>query len=208
LARAEFERRFHAMPELKHAELIEGIVFMGSPVRARKHGGPHAAISLWLGTYWAATPGVMVFDKATVRLDPENEVQPDLALMIDPDRGGQARFSEDDYIDGPPELVVEIASSSASLDLNAKLQAYLRNGVREYLTWRVLDQAVDWRILRNDQYDLIAPDDRGFLHGQVFPGLWLDPSALLEGDLPALLEALRLGLTSPDHAAFVARLRG
>jgi Uma2 family endonuclease len=208
LNRDEFERRYDAMPELKHAELVEGIVYMGSPVRARKHGGPHAAINLWLGTYWAVTPGVLVFDNATVRLDPDNEFQPDLTLLIDPAGGGQARFSEDDYIEGAPELVIEIASSSVSLDLNAKLQAYLRNGVREYLTWRVLDQAIDWRILRDDRYNPIEPDGRGLLRGEVFPGLWLNPSALLRGDLPALLDALRPGLASPEHDAFVNRLRG
>jgi Uma2 family endonuclease len=206
LTRAEFERRYDAMPELKKAELIEGVVYVGSPVRARKHGGPHADMIVWLGTYRASTAGILVFDNASVRLD--LEPQPDVALMIDPDRGGQARISNGDSIEGAPELVVEIASSSVSLDLNAKLQVYRRSNVREYLTWRVLDGAIDWRVLRDDRYELIPADDRGRLRSTVFPGLWLDPSALLRGDLTAVLAALGTGLADPEHAAFVDRLRG
>jgi Uma2 family endonuclease len=207
LTRAEFERRYEAMPDLKKAELIEGVVYMGSPVRARKRGGPHAAIITWLGSFWAATPGVLVFDNATIRLDLDNEPQPDVALLIDPARGGQARISDDDYIEGAPELVVEIASSSVSFDLHDKLRVYRRNGVREYLTWRVLDDALDWRILREGQYEPLTPDDRGRLRSEVFPGLWLDPAALLRGDLNAVLAALGAGTASPEHAAFVDRLR-
>ncbi|MEW4570678.1 Uma2 family endonuclease [Tautonia sp. JC769] len=208
LTRAEFERRYDAMPELKKAELIEGVVYMGSPVRLRNHGRPHSHLVTWLGTYEAATQGVLVADNATVRLDLDNEPQPDILLMIDPSRGGQARISDDDYIEGAPELVVEIASSSVSLDLNAKLQVYRRSNVREYLTWRVLDGAIDWRVLRDDRYELIPADDRGRLRSTVFPGLWLDPSALLRGDLTAVLAALGAGLADPEHAAFVDRLRG
>lgn len=208
LTRAEFERRYDAMPELKKAELIEGVVYMGSPVRLRNHGRPHSHLVTWLGTYEAATRGVIVADNATVRLDLDNEPQPDILLMIDPARGGQARISDDDYIEGAPELVVEIASSSVSLDLNAKLNVYRRSNVREYLTWRVLDGAIDWRVLQDDRYELIPADELGRLRSTVFPGLWLDPSALLRGDLNAVLAALGVGLASPEHAAFVDRLRG
>ncbi|WP_169977513.1 Uma2 family endonuclease [Tautonia rosea] len=208
LTRAEFERRYDAMPELKKAELIEGVVYMGSPVRLRNHGRPHSHLVTWLGTYEAATQGVFVADNATVRLDLDNEPQPDILLMIDPARGGQARISDDDYIEGAPELVVEIASSSVSLDLNAKLNVYRRSNVREYLTWRVLDGAIDWRVLQDDRYELISADEQGRLRSAVFPGLWLDPSALLRGDLNAVLAALGAGLASPEHAAFVDRLRG
>ena len=122
LSRAEFERRYEAMPELKKAELIEGVVYMPSPVRLRRHGRPHFDLITWLGTYKAATPGVIGADNASARLDLDNEPQPDAVLFIDPAKGGQARISPDDYVEGAPELVAEVASSSVSYDLNDQAQ--------------------------------------------------------------------------------------
>ncbi len=131
LTRAKFEQRYAAMPQVKKAELIEGTVYMASPLRAKAHGKPHIHIMTWLGTYEAATPGVEALDNATVRLDANNEPQPDALLRIE--QGGQSTISDDDYIEGAPELIVEIAASSASLDLHEKLNVYRRNQVQEYL---------------------------------------------------------------------------
>src|SRR5208337_5501936 len=114
LTRAEFERRYDAMPELNKAELIEGEVYMPSRVRYEQHGHPHTRLVTWLGNYETDTPGVEAGDNASIRLDLDNEPQPDAFLIIRPERGGQARISEDDYIEGAPELVAEVASSSAS----------------------------------------------------------------------------------------------
>ncbi len=150
LTRKEFERRYHAMPHVKKAELVEGMVFMASPLRAKGHGKPHAQIMTWLGTYEAATPGVEVLDNPTVRLDADNEPQPDALLRLE--EGGTSTISTDDYVEGPPELIVEIAASSASLDLGDKRHVYRRNQVREYLVWRVYDQALDWFYLQEGQY--------------------------------------------------------
>src|SRR3989442_5306630 len=104
LSRSEFERRYEAMPQLKKAELIEGVVYMPSPVRFRRHSRPHADFITWLGFYRAHTPGVEAADNSTARLDLDNEPQPDAILLIDPAYGGQARISEDDYIESAPEL--------------------------------------------------------------------------------------------------------
>jgi Uma2 family endonuclease len=206
LTREEFERRYEAMPHLKKAELIEGVVYMPSPVRLAAHGSPHVDLATWLGVYKAATPGVVAGDNATVRLDEQNEPQPDLHLMIDPRCGGQAAVSEDDYVESAPELVAEIASSSASYDLHVKMEAYRRNGVREYIVWRVLDEELDWFVLRQTAYERLLPDKRGWLCSEVFPGLWLDVAALLAGDLPRVLTVVQQGTASPDHAAFLRRL--
>ncbi len=208
LTRDEFERRYAAMPSLKKAELIEGVVYMPSPVRVRRHGGPHAKVITWLGNYEAKTPGVEVADNATARLDLENEPQPDAMLYIAPELGGQVRITPDDYIEAAPELVAEVASSSASYDLNTKLDAYRRNGVQEYIVWRVLDQQIDWFVLRGGRYERLEPDDRGVVRSQVFPGLWLDTAALLRGDLAGTLQVLDEGLATAGHAGFVTRLSG
>ncbi|WP_435009307.1 Uma2 family endonuclease [Tundrisphaera lichenicola] len=208
LTREEFERRFDAMPGLKKAELIEGVVYMSSPVRLNRHASPHAALIGWLMFYWAHTPGVIVGDNATVRLDGDNMPQPDAAMLIEPARGGQATLSEDDYVEGAPELVVEIAASTASIDLNTKLRVYRRNNVREYLVWRVLDRAIDWFVLRQGEYDRLPIGPDGLLRSEVFPGLWLDPTALISSDLVKALDALQLGIASPAHADFLDRLRG
>ena len=207
LTRSEFERRYEARPELKKAELIEGVVHVPSPTRSASHARPHAAALLWLGTYALATPGVQVNDNPTVRLDLDNEPQPDAALLIDPDAGGQARVSADDYVEGAPELVAEIAASSASYDLHDKLHACRRNGVREYLVWRTLDRRFDWFELAAGVYRPRRPDGSGLVRSRVFPGLRLAVDALLRGDLPAVVEAQQQALGEPAHAAFVRRLR-
>lgn len=207
LTRPEFERRYAAMPQLHKAELIEGVVHMPSPVRFRRHGRPQVHLIAWLAQYEAGTPGVMTGDNSTTRLDMDNEPQPDALLLIDPALGGQARISEDDYIETAPELVAEVASSSVSIDLHAKFRVYQRSGVREYLVLRVLDQAVDWFVLRTGQYERLEPDEQGLLRSAVFPGLWLDATALFRSDLAAVLATVQHGLVSPEHAAFVARLQ-
>ena len=204
LTRVEFERRYERMPHLKKAELVEGIVYMPSPVRVRKHGKPHVRLAMWLGTYAEETPGVECADNSTVRLDLDNEPQPDLVLFRLPEKGGQARISEDDYLEGAPELAVEIVGSSAAYDLHQKKGAYRRNGVREYLAWITGENRLLWWELKEGEYQEMAPKADGLLKSGVFPGLWLDAAALLRGDMKAVLAALRDGLASADHAAFVA----
>ena len=206
LTRAEFERRYDAMPELNKAELIEGEVYMPSPVRYEQHGHPHTRLVTWLGNYETDTPGVEAGDNASIRLDLDNEPQPDAFLIIRPERGGQARISEDDYIEGAPELVAEVASSSASYDLGKKLNAHRRNGVREYIVWRVLDRKVDWLVNREGRFEPMRPAADGILRSTVFPGLWLDPAALMRGDVNAVFAMVQQGLNSPEHTDFVARL--
>jgi len=208
LTRDEFERRYQAMPELKKAEFIEGVVYMPSPVRVRRHARPHARIITWLGHYEASTPGVEVADNATARLDLDNEPQPDAILYVAPERGGQVRISPDDYVESAPDLVVEVASSSVSFDLNTKLHVYRRSGVGEYIVWRVQDGQFDWFVLRGGAYERLVADSRGVLRSEQFPGLWLNAEALLQGDLAATLRTLDEGLGTAEHAAFLARLGG
>ena len=174
LTRAEFERRYDAMPNLKNAELINGMVYLRLRTRHRQHGAPHAKAAGWLGNYAGFTPGVEAGNSAHVRLDEKNMPQPDALLFIQPEHGGQARIDEDDYIDGPPEFVAEVTSSSVSYDLYDKLHVYRRHGVREYIVWRVLDREIDWFVNREGVYLPLATSPDGVLRSTVFPGLWLD----------------------------------
>jgi Uma2 family endonuclease len=206
LTRAEFERRYDAMPGLKKAELIEGEVYMPSPVRHGRHSHPHSRVVTWLGNYETSTPGVQAGDNGSIRLDVDNEPQPDGYLMIRPERGGQAGISEDDYIEGAPELVAEVASSSASYDLGRKLNAYRRNGVREYVVWRVRDGQVDWFVNREGRFEPLTQPADGILRSEIFPGLWLDPAALVCDDQVRVAAVLQQGLNSPEHATFIERL--
>ena len=209
LTRAEFERRFDATPNLKKAELIEGIVYMPPPVSFHYHGAPHADLLALLGTYRAATPGVRAGDNGSIRLDLDNMPQPDAFLIVSPDQGGQAAIDEDDYIVGAPEWIGEISATSASYDLHQKLNVYRRAGVREYLVWRTFDREIDYFVLREGRYDRLPPQAapaRGY-RSEIFPGLWLDTEALLAGDLAAALRTLQAGIASPDHAAVAAALQ-
>jgi Uma2 family endonuclease len=201
LTRIEFERRYYAMPQQKKAELIEGIVYMASPLRIKSHGKPHAYIMGWLVAYEAATPGVEVADNTTVIIDVDNEPQPDALLRIE--TGGQSQITEDDYVEGAPELIVEIAASSASYDLHAKLNVYRRNQVQEYLVWRVYDRQFDWFRLNKGEYFQLEPNPEGIICSQMFPGLWLDKTALLAGDLAKVLAVLQAGVSTAEHQGFV-----
>ena len=205
LTRAEFERRYETMPQVKKAELIEGEVHMPSPVKVT-HGKPHAQMMTWLGLYCASTPGVDLYDNVTIRLDMDNEVQPDALLRLEPAAGGRSRISEDDYVEGPPELIVEVAGSSAAIDLHAKMNVYRRNGVPEYLVWQVYDRRVDWFELREEVYAPKPLSEGGVLHSDIFPGLRLAAQALLGGDLAGVLAELQSGIGSPEHGAFVRQL--
>ncbi len=207
LTRQEFEHRYAAQSDIKKAELIEGVVHMPSPVHFAGHAEPHVAILTWLGTYCAFTPGVRAADNATIRLDLDNEPQPDALLRIEPQAGGRSRLSEDDYVEGAPELIIEIAASSATYDLHDKLRAYRRNGVQEYLVWRVYEEQLDWFVLMDDEYRPLTPGPSGLLHSQVFPGLRLAVDALLAGDVARVLAELQTGVGTPEHATFVERLQ-
>jgi Uma2 family endonuclease len=205
LTQAEFERRYEAMPHLNRAELIEGVVYMPSPVSTEEHGSPHFDLVGWLALYRSQTPGVQGGDNATLRLDLDNEPQPDAFLRILPEYGGQSRTCAG-YVEGAPELVAEVAATSASYDLHDKLNVYRRNGVLEYLVWRVWDQAINWFVLREGRYQPLPLTAAGLYRSEVFAGLWLDVTALLAGNLGRVLQVLQEGLQSPEHAEFVSRL--
>jgi Uma2 family endonuclease len=206
LTRAEFERRYDAMPSVKKAELVDGTVFMSSPVRIENHAEPNSAVNGILFLYAAMTPGVKSGENGTTRLDAENEVQPDAYLRVTAECGGQSVVSEDDYLEGAPELIVEIAASSASYDLHGKREAYRRSGVREYVVWRALEGELDWFRLRDGNYEKVSPDAAGVIRSEAFPGLHLAVAALLAGEMAQVLETLNAGLATAEHRSFVETL--
>jgi Uma2 family endonuclease len=204
LSRPEFERRYAAMPRVKKAELIEGVVFMPAPV-SHAHAHAHSDLIGWLSYYRAYTPGIDSGNNGTLRLDLDNEPQPDAYLRIR-EPHGQSRIDADGYVEGAPELVAEVAVSRVSIDMHQKFNVYRRNGVKEYVVWRVEDQAIDWFILRGGQYDPLALAG-GLYKSEALPGLWLNPPGLIAGDLAQVFQVVQQGIASPEHAAFVARLR-
>ena len=187
LTREEFHRRYLCRPDIKKAELIEGVVYVASPVKFVGHGEEHAFMGHWLSHYRLTTGGLRVGDNSTVLLEGENEPQPDLFAFRE---GGQARVNEDNYVEGGPDLAIEIAASSASYDLHDKKDVYARNGVQEYIVWQVYEKRIDWWVLRRGKYVSLKPDDRGVIHSQVFPGLRLNVPAMLAGDMAAVLAEL------------------
>ncbi|HYO26510.1 MAG TPA: Uma2 family endonuclease [Lacipirellulaceae bacterium] len=206
LTRAEFERRYIAMPQVKHAELIEGIVYTPSPVRLAHHGEPHARLIGWISHFVAKTPGIRCGDNATSRLDEDNEPQPDVMLLLPAGAGSSAVVDADGFVSGAPDLVCEVAASSVSIDMHAKLNAYRRNGVREYLVWRVEDGAIDWFELVDGRYVALPVDEGGVVRSRLFPGLWLDLPAMLRGDLAAVFFAVEQGTSTAEHGALKDRI--
>ena len=200
LTRKEFFRRWEAMPKLRRAELIEGVVYMAAAVRLPQHARPHGWLFNLLSTY-AMRTGVDFGDNAIVQLDPTNAPQPDVCLFLPRQLGGLASVNAEGYLEGPPDLVAEVAASTTSIDMHEKFHVYRRNKVREYIVWRVLDGAVDWFLLGDDGYAPLLPDG-GRFKSRVFPGLWLDPAALLAYGSVRLHAALEEGMNTPEYAEF------
>ena len=206
LTREEFHRRYEAMPENVKAELIKGVVYMSSPVRVSKHGKPHAKMMVFLGVYYANTPGTDLSDNVTYIVSDHYEPQPDAVLRIDENHGGKSWVNENDYLEGAPELVVEIASSTASYDLHDKLEIYEQKGVQEYIVWRVLDEQIDWFSLKNSKYERLATNKQGIIESKVFAGLRLNVQAMLKDNLQKVLSDLQKGLQSKKYKDFVEQL--
>lgn len=207
LTAEEFERRYDAMPDLRKAELINGVVYMASPVSFEAHAVPHFDFIGWLGLYRMATLGIRGGDNSTLRLPLRNRPQPDACLIILPQFGGQVRIDRDGYIVGGPEFAGEIAATSANYDLHDKLEVYRANDVQEYVVWRVFDRVIDWFILRNGQYERLPLSPSGIYQSEVLPGLWLDPAALITGDMARVAQVVQQGIASAEHAAFLVRLQ-
>lgn len=203
LSRDEFLRRWDAMPELKRAELIDGIVRLPSPVSAA-HSLPQSLLDYWLGHYVSFAEGCEAYAAGTWLMGPGSLPQPDLALCISPERGGQSSI-EGGYSSGAPELIVEVTNTTVTKDHGAKLQLYERSGVREYVTVRPRLRQVVWRELHRRKFQ-VTPGDQGWYKSRIFPGLWLDPSALWTANRKALAAAVQLGTAESAHAAFVRQL--
>jgi Uma2 family endonuclease len=198
----EFHRRYQQSPEGERWELIGGKVYMASPL-SLTHSDYDEEIGFALGLYRRSTPGVQVLRGATTILGEESEPQPDLGLRIRPEHGGRSR-SVDDYVEGPPELLVEIAHSTRALDLHEKRADYERAGVREYLVVCTEERELHWFNFQTARP--LRPDRAGVYRSKVFPGLWIAGRALLNLDSAGVAEVVRQGIDSPAHAAFVRRL--
>ncbi len=204
LHRAEFHERYEATPPGFRAELIGGVVVMPSPV-GEDHADYSANAIFWLSYFRHRTPGVQVLDNGSVAIDDLSEVQPDALLRILPDHGGRTQ-KLGKIIAGGPELIVEVSHSSRSIDLGAKLADFERAGTPEYIVLAIDPDEVFWHVLRDGRLVRVPPDPDGLHRSAMFPGLWLDPAALLADDGPALVATLERGLATAEHAAFVARL--
>lgn len=206
-----FHHRYEAMPKGTRAELIGGVVYLHSPAKwlkrlKRQHGRSSGWVIGWLLAYEEATPGTETYDKASNLMGPESEPQPDACLLISPAHGGQTS-EKDEWIVGAPELIVEVALSSESLDLHSKKSDYEKAGVREYIVVALRQQRVHWFVKRDEVLTEVPGDSAGVYRSEVFPGLWLDGGALLRGDMARVRAMLAAGLATPEHTAFVARLQ-
>jgi Uma2 family endonuclease len=201
-----FHARYAAMPESVWAELIEGVVYILPRVKA-SHGQLSAALIYWLGVYHAATPGTDALCHATTILGNYSEVHPDACLLVLPEYGGQTYDDEEDFLTGPPELVAEVAMTEADCDLHAKRRDYERAGVCEYVVLVIQEKRIIWLVRRGDGFRPLEPGANGVFRSEFFSGLWLDAAAILRRDTLRVQEVLRQGLASPEHKAFVDKLR-
>ena len=184
----EFMWRWEQIPDLKHAELIEGVVYLASPV-SLPHGTYVALFIEWLGRYkFGVKSGLRTASDATLLLN-GSAFQPDIALFR-PSRGKSATK----YLEELPDLVVEVSYSSRSYDLGTKLAAYRSAGVREYITVLLEEQRVEWRVLSGTRYRLLPMPKDQILRSPHLAGLWLDTQALFPPDEERLFAGVELGL--------------
>jgi hypothetical protein len=197
-----FHALYQAMPPGTKAELIEGVVYMPSPVGSA-HGRSQVPLIMWLGYYAEITPGVEVLDNATTILGWKSEPQPDGLLRILPAHGGRTR-DEGGYVHGAPELIAEVAKATRFVDLGPKLRDYEQAGVLEYVVRAIDPDELFW--FRQAQGTLVQQPfaSDGLYHSTAFPGLWLDPIALLSGDTRRLRAVVDMGCATAEHAAFLA----
>jgi hypothetical protein len=199
-----FHARYEAMPPATRAELINGVVFMPDPF-GFGHAAAKPPVIVWIDYYREQTPVLEVLANVSTVLGPKSEVQPDVLLLILPEFGGQARIPKE-WVWGPPELVAEVAEETRYVDLGPKFEDYERAGVREYVVRALEPDEVYWFVLRNGRFEELPPGPDGIYRSEVFPGLWLDPQALLRCDTRRLRAVVDLGCATPEHAEFVARL--
>jgi Uma2 family endonuclease len=199
-----FHALYEAMPPGTRAELIDGVVYMPSPV-GLKHGEAQVPVLVWLSYYAEQAPGLQVMDNASTILGWKSEPQPDGLLRILPEWGGRS-WDEGGFVHGAPELVAEVSKATRYVDLGPKKADYERAGVQEYVVRAIDPDEVFW--FGQEQGELVQRPigDDGLYRSTVFPGLWLDPVALLRGDTRRLRAVVDLGCATPEQAAFVAGL--
>ncbi len=203
MLREDFHVRYSRTADPFRAELIGGTVYVSPPSRALHALGFTPLLTL-CGLYESRTPGVESGAEATIQLGPDSEPQPDIFVPIRPEYGGQSGNSSDGYITGAPELLIEIAHSSRSIDLHAKRDDYQRYGVHEYLVVCVEERRIRWfDLAANTTID--TPGD-GILRVRKFPGLWIDESAFFARDFGRLIAVLEQGLATVEHTAFAKQL--
>lgn len=200
LTRADFERRYNLRSDIQKAELIEGVVYVAPPVSPR-HGIRHGDIMAWIGFYRSATPGVWVADNVSLRLDLDNDPQPDACVWLDEREIGE--IEEGKFLEVDPCFIIEVASSSAAYDLHDKKHVYRRNGVQEYLVLLAHEKECRWFFLESGEYVEGKPTEQGVYQSRVLPGLWLDCVQFWAGNLFGVLQVLQKGLDSPEHQAFI-----
>ena len=206
ITQKEFHARYAIMPDNMKAELVGGVVYMQSSLK-RSHGRSHSLLMHWLGCYAVETPGVEAYDNTTAILGEDSELQPDACLIVSPEKGGQMRFTPDDYLQGAPEFVGEIASSSESFDLHSKKRDYERAGVKEYLVVALRQQKLVWFVNRTGTFEELSRESDGSYHSQCFPGLWLDPTAFATLDGKGVIRVLNMGMATEEHAVFDQKLQ-
>jgi Uma2 family endonuclease len=187
---AEYWRRYCATSDKLKSERINGKVYIMSPLRAVYHGNPHLLLAQWIATFAMHDPTLIGSDNATVRMNADNDPQPDLCLLR---VNGQTRFDDEGYILGAPELIVEVAGSSASYDFREKRDVYEAAGVGEYLVFETIEGRIEWWRADNGRFVDISQVD-GIYKSVLFPGLWLDAEALRAANALKLIQTLEQGM--------------
>ncbi len=203
LSRAEFDQ----LGECRGLERLNGrLCLPPAAFRHRDHGQPHAILAFWATSYIASTSGIEISVASTVKMDADNDPEPDLSLFRTKSFGGRVILDPEGYLVGAPELAAEVSASTTYKDLTVKYKLYQKHGVNEYIVWNTEVGKFDWFELHDGRYQLRPTPEDGIYRSSVFPGLWLDYQSLQAFDYQGVLATLQSGFATPEHAKFVQQL--
>lgn len=160
-----------------------------------------SSVSYWLCQYRRSTPCVESLGRVSIFLDPTTEIETTAAMWLTPGADDRPRWQR---CEGVPELLVEVTATVHNKVFRRRLRVYEQSEIHELLvvTGDPRDTALYAR--ENGRFARVSPADDGSYRSRVFPGLWLDPSALFSDEWNEMAACLDRGMATEEHAAFVA----
>ena len=169
--RITFEEYLDSLTEESKGDLFDGLLYMQTPPSDAHEEIFGFLFDILRNYVLEKNLGVVRGSRTAIRFAEEHGTQPDIVFISNARRHLIYPY----YIDGAPEVVVEILSpSTRKLDRGKKMALYAENGVLEY--WQVDPEDQTAKFLRNND-GVWAPmpvGGDGIFHSEAISGFWLN----------------------------------